>query len=92
MLMFPLEFVPVKYPGYAWNVKEQRLYTFKLGSLRPLPVRMPCMWNNMAPAHYTVSHLGRKRHLLVSDLKKLTQGYEVQTVPVLAGKQLSLFN
>ena len=92
MLMFPLEFVPVKYPGYAWNVKNSQLYTYKLGSLRPLPVQKPNTWNQARAPYYSVSHLGRRYRLFVSDLQKLSQGYNVHTVPIMGPKQAVLFD
>lgn len=93
MLMFPLEFVPIeRYPGYVWNVKERRLYTYKLGSLRPLPIRYPNPWSRMTVPYYVISHLGRKRNLELSELQKLSPGYEVCAVPTLGPKQGVLFD
>lgn len=37
MIFFSNEFVKTAYPGYLWNVIEQKLYTIKTtGKLRPL--------------------------------------------------------
>jgi hypothetical protein len=92
MLMFPLEFVPVKYPGYMWNVKDSQLYTYKLGCLRALPVQLPRPWNHAQTPYYSVSHLGKRRRLYVSELQTLSQGYDVYTVPVLGPNQATLFD
>ena len=37
MVTLPKDFVAIKFPGYFWNIKEQRLYSMKVtGVLRPL--------------------------------------------------------
>jgi hypothetical protein len=93
MLMFPLEFVPVpEYPGYVWNVKELQLYTYKLGSLRKLPLQRPNPWNLMQVPFYAISHLGKRHKLLLSRLQNLSQGYAVDTVPHANPQQTKLFD
>ena len=90
MIMFPLEFVPTIYPGYVWNVKEQHLYTYKLGTLRKLPVQRPNPWNQADAPFYSVSHLGKKRRLWVSTLKAMSPDYNVYMVPTVMSEQLPL--
>jgi hypothetical protein len=93
MIMFPLECVPITgFPGYVWNMRELCLYSYKSGCLRKLPVRKPNRWAMyMTEPHYCISHLGRRRYLLVSTLLKLKSDYAVHTVPTLTPQQLALF-
>lgn len=37
MITFPQDFTATKYPGYFWNIKEEELYSVKIGGvLKPL--------------------------------------------------------
>jgi len=80
MVTLPAEFVSTKYPGYFWNIKDQRLYSVKVtGTLKPLSFCKPNYWNH-GFAGYKVSVDGTKRYLYLDSLKKLTSKKE--TFPV----------
>ena len=72
MITFPKDFVATRYPGYFWNLKEQKLYSIKVtGTLRPLvgPSK-PNQFNRFTTA-YQISVGGRRRSLPIEILKKL---------------------
>lgn len=87
MIKFEPEFVLIQYPGYAWHKVEQRLYTFKLGELRPLKFLKGFRGYANGqyldiPSGYYVSHRGRRRYLSEMWLKdKYNSLNEDQTVP-----------
>ena len=71
MVTLPSNFVATKYPGYFWNLKEQKLYTMKIsGVLRVLKKSLPNQWNFFKES-YRISHQGHRRTLEVSYLKTL---------------------
>ena len=72
MVKFPKEFVAIKYPGYFWNLNEQKLYSIKIsGMLHPLSgPYTPNVFNNFTTG-YTVSVKGRKRIVDIEYLKNL---------------------
>lgn len=71
MITLPKEFVSTKYPGYFWNIQEEKLYSVKVhGALKPMVMQKPNFWNH-GQANYQVSVGGKKRYLFLSDLKKL---------------------
>jgi len=71
MVSLPKDFVAIKYPGYFWNLKEQKLYTMKItGVLRPLVKPKPNFFNHYRDI-YRISHNGQHRSIEVSTLKNL---------------------
>ena len=72
MITFPKDFVDTKYPGYFWNLKEQKLYSIKIsGVLHKLSgPRKPNPFNHFIEG-YQVSVNGKKRILALDTLKKL---------------------
>ena len=77
MVVLPAEFVATKYPGYFWNVNDQKLYSVKVtGELRQMKFMAPCRWNHFVLG-YRVSVRGDKRTLRMDYLKKLAPGPEV---------------
>ena len=89
MLMFPLEYVPVdQYPGYVWNLKEKKLFSFKGGTLKEMRLSWPGPIHGMSKKvpreglFYCISHLGIKQYLKKDELMKLTQGFEVYNIKV----------
>jgi hypothetical protein len=71
MITFPTEFVATKYPGYFWNIKDEKLYSIKVtGALKPLAFQGPNRWNH-GFAGYRVSVNGRHRYMFLDSLKKL---------------------
>jgi hypothetical protein len=61
MVVFPKEFVAIKYPGYFWNTEDKRLYSIKVtGELRPLYLKPAYMSHSKG---YAVSVKGKKRFL-----------------------------
>ena len=90
--MFPLQFVPITiYPGYVWNVEELQLYSYKSGILKKLTLNRPGTWNRkINEPYYSISHLGRRRYLRLSQLKKVLPNYEIHTVPVKSSQPIQL--
>ena len=73
MVTLPKDFVATKYPGYFWNLKEEKLYSLKVtGILRPMagPYN-PNPFNNWGTPGYQISVGGHKRSLHLDYLKKL---------------------
>ena len=73
MVTLPKDFVAIRYPGYFWNLKEQKLYSMKVtGVLRPLagPYK-PNPFNNYTCPVYQISVGGHKRGIGIDYLKKL---------------------
>lgn len=73
MVTLPKDFVSIRYPGYFWNLKDQRLYSMKVtGILRPLsgPYK-PNQFNRALYPVYQISVGGYKRNISVDSLKKL---------------------
>lgn len=82
MVTLPAPFIATEYPGYFFNSDDQKLYTMKItGVLRPLKFHKPNRWNHMYLWHrgagteggFQVSFEGRKKWLLIEDLRKLTE-------------------
>lgn len=82
MVVFPSEFVAIKYPGYFWHLTEQRLYSIKVsGILRPLSVSNHARYTH-GENLYKLSVNGKKRHIYEETLKKIKAPSKNQTVPV----------
>lgn len=76
MIKFPPEFTATKYPGYFWNINEQRLYSIKIdGVLKPLKHQTANHFNKLIDRNetfgYRVSVKGRRRWLLGTYLSNL---------------------
>ena len=72
MVTLPKEFVATKYPGYFFNITDQKLYSVKVtGMLKPLAKQFPNQFNHFVPEGYSVSIRGKKRVLELSYLKTL---------------------
>ena len=72
MVTLPKDFVATKHDGYFWNIKEQKLYSIKVGGfLRPLagPYK-PNQWNHFIEG-YKISVNGKNRTMYLDYLKKL---------------------
>ena len=77
MVVLPSEFVATKYPGYFWNVNDQKLYSVKVtGELRLMKFMPPCRWNHFVLG-YRVSVRGDRRTLTMDYLEKLTSTPQV---------------
>ena len=61
MVTLPKDFVAIKFPGYFWNIKEQRLYSMKVtGVLRPLAgPYTPNHFNHLLAPAYRISINGK---------------------------------
>jgi hypothetical protein len=72
MVTLPKDFVATKHDGYFWNLKEQKLYSIKVGgTLRRLSgPRKPNPFNHYIEG-YQVSVNGRKRIMALDTLKRL---------------------
>ena len=72
VVQLPLGFCETKYPGYFWNANEHKLYSLKSGMLKQIQRRQ---WHGNAqygPTDgYTVSHLGKRKHLRHEDMLKI---------------------
>lgn len=72
MVHLPRNFTATKYPGYFWNMIEERLYSIKIdGILKPLKISNPNYFNKIQEPCYRVSVRGKRRCLMLSYLKKL---------------------
>ena len=80
MVKLPTDFVANKYPGYFWNLYDQKLYSIKVsGILRPLYLHEGNYFNGGFP-HYRISVDGQPKCLYVDNLKKLKPANSV--IPV----------
>ena len=72
MVTLPKDFVATKHDGYFWNLKEQKLYSIKVGgTLRRLAgPRKPNPFNHYIEG-YQVSVQGKKRIMALATLQKL---------------------
>jgi hypothetical protein len=73
MVTLPKDFVAIRYPGYFWNLKENRLYSMKVtGVLKPLagPYK-PNPFNHFNCPMYQISVNGSKRNIGIDYLRKL---------------------
>ena len=72
MVTLPKDFVATKHDGYFWNLKEQKLYSIKVGGfLRRLSGPRKTNPFNHYIEGYQVSVNGKKRILALDSLKKL---------------------
>ena len=74
MVTLPKEFVAIQYPGYFFNIEDEKLYSVKVsGALKPLALNKG--WNYALKIYcevgYNISVNGRKRHIELSELRKL---------------------
>lgn len=79
MVTLPNEFVATKYPGYFWNIDDNKLYSVKItGQLKPMKSgfageMINGRWKpNYNVPVYKVSVAGTRKILLIRDLEKLT--------------------
>ena len=71
MVTLPKEFVATKYPGYFWNIPEQKLYSVKvIGMLKPLARQYANQFNHFVDG-YKISIRGNRRVLALDYLKTL---------------------
>jgi hypothetical protein len=76
MITFPPEYVATRYPGYFWNISDEKLYSIKVtGCLRPIAFKKESYWNKNAG--YAVSVNGKKRFMRLEYLRKLTPSAQV---------------
>jgi hypothetical protein len=72
MVTLPKEYVATKYPGYYWNLINQRLYSVKVtGELTPLKKLYPNRFNHYTEEGWRVSVKGERRFLSQTYLLKL---------------------
>jgi len=80
VITFPKEFVATKYPGYFWNILDNRLYSVKItGTLKPLAMQKPNQFNHYRTG-WRVSVNGQRRLIELDYLKKLK--LKTSTFPV----------
>lgn len=87
MVKLEPQFVATKYPGYFFNTTDHKLYSMKIdGILKPLKFHKPNHFNNLVywrhhtEGGYQVSVKGRKRWLLIEELKAIKE--HDATIPV----------
>lgn len=76
MIHFPPEYIKTDYPGYLWNVKEQKLYSLKVnGVLKPLTFQRGGVWipklGSKTIPGYRISHNGIKKTITLNYLRSL---------------------
>ena len=91
----PDEFIATKFPGYFFNVGDEKLYSIKIdGILKPLAYQQPNQFNHMwrhpvklrdgsevnATGGYYVSVKGRRKFYAIEKLKELE--YVSSVIPV----------
>ncbi len=67
LTVLPIGFIPIhesKYPGYFWDLIENKLYSIKSGTLKPLKMTK---WKGQY--YYSVSVNGTKKYLLLPYLR-----------------------
>lgn len=86
MIVFPSEFVKLKYPGYFWNTQNKTLYSIKVGGyLRPLKKypALKMMTNGIRldrPAGYNLSVNGVRRFVSEHSLMGIAPKTETEVV------------
>lgn len=74
MVTLPKEFVATKYPGYFFNISDEKLYSVKVnGMLSKLSRQRPNQFNHFLDG-WRVSVGGRRRYLEIDYLKSLKPG------------------
>lgn len=83
MIVFPSGYCKTKYPGYFWNVNDQKLYSIKSGVLKPLTLRK-AFYNRYVdfPIGYNVSNNGVSRFVSLETLKQIRYTGATQVVDV----------
>ena len=86
LVSFPPEFIATAFPGYFFNVTDEKLYSMKIdGILKPLKYQRPNQFNHMwrhpvklrdgsevtASGGYYVSVKGRRKFYAIEKLKDL---------------------
>ncbi len=84
MVTLPKEFVATRYPGYFWNVAEQKLYTLKVtGELKPMAFFKGGTWYGVRhDPGYKLSVNGVRRKYTMDYLTSLTATNEIQVIGV----------
>lgn len=87
MVVLPLQFVAIEWPGYFWNVETKELYSLKSGVLRRLGKHNPYigMVNGRTidlPERYVVSVNGERKMVPLAKLMALTVPDEVQVITI----------
>ena len=72
MVILPVGFTAIEYPGYFWNIKTKALYSIKVGGvLKELKRYKPNRFNHMDEDFYAVSVKGKRRILGLTYLNNL---------------------
>ena len=84
MVTLPVEFVATRFPGYFWNVEEQKLYSIKVtGELKPMAFQKGGTfgWVKVEPG-YQISVKGQKRRYTMKYLTALKATNKNQEIGV----------
>ncbi len=76
MVTLPVQFLATKYPGYFFNVEDEKLYSLKIdGILKPLKKHTPTYFNQLGrftnAGAFQCSVKGQRRWLSLEQLRKL---------------------
>jgi hypothetical protein len=84
MVTLPVDFVATRFPGYFWNVAEEKLYSVKVtGELRPMAFHKGgFFYGTKVEPGYQISVNGRKRTYPMSYLTSLKATTEIQEIKV----------
>lgn len=81
VVTLPPSFAATRYPGYFWNVSEQRLYSLKSGTLKPIQALRNGPWFRNRGVYfrpgYVVSHGGKKRLVPIAELQAIVLHHHV---------------
>jgi len=82
MVILPVGFTAIEYPGYFWNIKAKALYSIKVsGVLKELKRYKPNGFNHMNEDFYVVSVNGKRKVLSLSYLENLViEDSEIEVV------------
>lgn len=77
-IKLPDNFIPTRYPGYYWDIKNKLLYSIKgSGELKQLKLQKGGYYrfglNKKIPPHYAVSYKGWKKTYSLEYLNSLTK-------------------
>lgn len=83
MVVLPIEFVKIKYPGYFWNTESQTLYSLKInGVLKEIKISNPNRFNNYSQPGYRVCVKGVRKFVPLSYLTELNAQLSLDLFPV----------
>lgn len=87
MVVLPTEFIATKFPGYFFNIKNNTLYSIKIGgTLRALPLVYPNRFNHQNCAGFNISVQGCRRFYPLPKLLELKDAHKLSNIEVIPVK------